>query len=216
MSVTEIEINCAHDKLVPIEELVPNPRNPNTHTPEQIDWIAKVISHRGWRAPLTVSTRSGFIVCGHGRLEAALKLGLEGVPVDFQDFASDADEWAHMVADNRLAELATMDNTALVNLLTELEADEIETTGFTKGQFDELSKALKPLEYTTEGVKGAGDGQVEHAFEQYAATSVRQIVLLYDNDEYAEICEALEKIKTAKSLETNTDAVTYAIHSFDE
>jgi hypothetical protein len=39
---------------------------------------------------------------------------------------------------------------------------------------------------------------------------VRQIVLLYDNDEYAEICEALEKIKTAKSLETNTDAASYA------
>ena len=72
------------------------------------------------------------------------------------------------------------------------------------------------MEYTTEGVKGAGDGQVEHAFEQYAATSVRQIVLIYDNDEYAEICEALEKIKTARELETNTDAATYAIKSFDE
>ena len=71
MSVTEIEINCAHDKLVPIEELVPNPRNPNTHSPEQVAWIAKVIRPRGWRAPVVVSTRSGFIVCGHGRLAAA-------------------------------------------------------------------------------------------------------------------------------------------------
>ena len=143
-------------------------------------------------------------------------MALEGVPVDFQDFASDADEWAHMVADNRLAELATMDNTALVNLLTELEAGEIETTGFTEGQFDELAKALEPMEYTTEGVKDAGDGQVERGFEQYAATSVRQIVLIYDSDEYAEICEALEKIKAARELETNTDAVTYAIRSFEE
>ena len=173
MSINEIEINCAHDKVVPIEELIPNPRNPNTHTPEQVKWIAKVISHRGWRAPITVSSRSGFVVCGHGRLEAALQLGLEGVPVDFQDFTSEADEWAHMVADNRLAELATMDNTALVNLLTELEAGEIETTGFTESQFDELAKALKPLEYTTEPVKGAGEGQVERGFEQYAATAVR-------------------------------------------
>ena len=64
---------------------------------------------------------------------------------------------------------------------------------------------------------GKGDvGQVERGFEQYAATSVRQIVLLYDSGEYAEICEALEKIKTAKDLETHTDAATYAIKSFDE
>ncbi len=38
-----------------------------------------------------------------------------------------------------------MDNTALVNLLTELEAGDIEATGFTESQFDELAKALKPL-----------------------------------------------------------------------
>ena len=33
----------------------------------------------------------------------------------------------------------------LVNLLTELEAGDIETTRFTESQFDELTKALKPL-----------------------------------------------------------------------
>ncbi len=123
MEITELEINCAHDKIVPIDELTPNPRNPNKHNPAQINWIAKVIQHRGWRSPVVVSTRSGFVVCGHGRLEAAQSIGLEGVPVDFQDFESEADEWAHMIADNSLADLSKMDDAELAALASEI-ADE--------------------------------------------------------------------------------------------
>jgi len=116
MEITDVSINCAHDKIVPIHEIVPNPRNPNLHSPEQVAWIAKVIQHRGWRAPVIISTRSGFVVCGHGRIQAAMQLGLEGVPVDFQDFESEADEWAHMVADNALAEMSAMAEDDLLEL----------------------------------------------------------------------------------------------------
>jgi len=115
-------VNCAHDQLVPLEKLVPNPRNPNQHPPAQVALLAKVIAHQGWRSPVVVSKRSGFIVSGHGRYEAAKVLGLAAVPVDFQDFPTDADEWAHLVADNRLAELAEVDDAALRGVLGELKA----------------------------------------------------------------------------------------------
>ena len=100
------EIRCAHDQAAQVQDLKPNPRNPNKHPADQIKALAKIISHQGWRAPVVVSNQSGFIVSGHGRYEAAVLLGLESVPVNFQDFPSEADEWAHLVADNRLAELA--------------------------------------------------------------------------------------------------------------
>jgi ParB-like chromosome segregation protein Spo0J len=115
-------VNCAYDELVPLEKLVPNPRNPNQHPQAQVALLAKVIAHQGWRSPIVVSKRSGFIVSGHGRYEAAKVLGLATVPVDFQDFATDADEWAHLVADNRLAELAEVDDAALKGVLGELKA----------------------------------------------------------------------------------------------
>ncbi|HNQ91233.1 MAG TPA: ParB/Srx family N-terminal domain-containing protein [Verrucomicrobiota bacterium] len=115
-------VNCAFDELIPLEKLVPNPRNPNQHPPSQVALLAKVIAHQGWRSPIVVSKRSGFIVSGHGRYEAAKVLGLAAVPVDFQDFATDADEWAHLVADNRLAELAEADAGALKEVLGELKA----------------------------------------------------------------------------------------------
>jgi len=107
---------------------------------QQIELLAKIIRAQGWRAPITVSTRSGFIVRGHGRLLAAQKLGVAEVPVDYQDYASEAEEWADLVADNRIAELAEMDNTALKDLLQELDtgAFDMELTGFTDEELEDL------------------------------------------------------------------------------
>lgn len=119
-------VNCSFDELVPLEKLVPNPRNPNQHPQSQVALLAKIIAHQGWRSPIVVSTRSGFIVAGHGRYEAAKSLGLSQVPVDYQDFPTDADEWAHLVADNRLAELAEADNSSLKEILSELQAGDFD------------------------------------------------------------------------------------------
>ena len=119
-------VNCAFDELVPLEKVVPNPRNPNQHPAAQVALLAKVIAHQGWRSPIVVSTRSGFIVSGHGRYEAAKLLRVSAVPVDHQDFATDADEWAHLVADNRLAELAEADGAALKELLSDLKAGDFD------------------------------------------------------------------------------------------
>ena len=115
-------IHCAHDRLVDVAFIIPNPRNPNKHPDKQVALLAKIIRHQGWRAPIVVSKRSGFIVTGHGRLEAAKLLQVQTVPVNFQDFATEADEWAHLVADNRIAELAEIDSGELSGLLKELEA----------------------------------------------------------------------------------------------
>lgn len=125
-------VECAHDELVPLEKLVPNPRNPNRHSPKQIDLLAKIIQHQGWRAPITVSKRSGFIVRGHARLAAAQKLELDVAPVDYQDYDNEAAEWADMIADNRIAELAERDMPSLKDLLEELDtgAFDMDLTGY--------------------------------------------------------------------------------------
>ena len=60
--------------LIRRDELVPNPRNPKQHPQSQVTLLAKVIGHQGWRSPIVVSTRSGFIVAGQGRYEAAKAL----------------------------------------------------------------------------------------------------------------------------------------------
>ena len=102
-----IPVYCAYDKIVPVAELKPNPKNPNRHPGDQVELLARVIEAQGWRQSVKVSTLSGLIVSGHGRYEAALFLGCP-VPVDYQSYASEAEELADLLADNRISEMAEM------------------------------------------------------------------------------------------------------------
>ena len=105
----DIKIHCAYDDLVDVHLLQPNPKNPNKHTKEQIDLLSKIMKKTGIRAPITVSKRTGFITKGHGRLEAAKQALIEKYPVDYQEYENEAQEYADMVADNKIAELAKTD-----------------------------------------------------------------------------------------------------------
>ena len=104
-----IEVKCQFKEMVDPSTLVSHPRNPNKHPSHQIGLLSKLIKHQGWRHPIIVSNRSGFIVAGHGRLEAALKLKAEVVPVDYQDFENEAQEYQFMASDNAIQELSDLD-----------------------------------------------------------------------------------------------------------
>ena len=135
-----IEVWCSFDQLIPIDDLKPNPRNPNTHPSRQIELLAKNIRYFGWRHPVTVSKHSGLIVAGHGRLAAARELNVKLVPVDYQDFASESDEMAVLIADNRLAELASIDLNSLEGIIDELKVEGFDTllTGFDDADLESL------------------------------------------------------------------------------
>lgn len=139
-----IPVYCAHDAIVPIEKLIPNPKNPNSHPEDQVKLLGRIITATGWRQPITVSNRSGFIVKGHGRLLAARAAGLTEAPVDYQEYASEAEEYADLVADNRLAELSEIDNAMLADIFRDIDLDEIpaELTGYTEEEMADLMDAL--------------------------------------------------------------------------
>ena len=99
----------------------PHPRNPHTHGEEQITKLATLIKHHGFRHPITVSKRSGFIIAGHCRLLAAKALGLKRVPVDYQDFDNEAQEWAVLVSDNVIQDFAELDGKLMKDGLTWLD-----------------------------------------------------------------------------------------------
>ncbi len=125
-------MHCAHSAIVDPSTLEGNPRNPNTHPERQIKLLAKVIQGNGWRLPITISNRSGLIVRGHGRLAAALLLDVDAVPVDYQDYDSEAAEMADMLADNRLPELAEINIDSLAMDLDWLREEnfDLELAGF--------------------------------------------------------------------------------------
>lgn len=134
------EVKCAFDKMISVKELKMNPQNPNMHPAEQIKLLAKVISKNGWRLPITVSNLSGYIVRGHAKLMAAKILQCTEVPVDYQDYKSNADELADLIADRRIAELAELNEDALVALISDIEKSgiDLELTGYSLDELDDI------------------------------------------------------------------------------
>ena len=148
------QIYCSHTDIVATDSLIENPRNPNRHPEDQIIALAKIIRHQGWRNPIVVSRRSGFVVKGHGRLLAARMLGLEEVPVDYQDYENEAAEWADMVADNKIAELSNMDEEELNAIIRELDGQiDLELTGFNDSEINSmLASVSEDLEAVPDNV----------------------------------------------------------------
>lgn len=147
--VSAVAIFCAHTELVDIDKLVENPRNPNTHPESQIALLSKIIRAQGFRNAIVVSRRSGFVTKGHGRLAAARLLQMDRVPVDYQEYESEAAEWADMIADNRIAELAAINDDALKSLLQELDGQiDLDLTGFDEDSLDDILDRLGVQEDT--------------------------------------------------------------------
>lgn len=99
--------------MVRVNDLSAHPKNRNKHPSEQITRLAEILEYQGWRYAIKVSKLSGFITSGHGRLDAARKLGLKEVPVSFQDYDSEEQEYADLTADNAIALWAEIDLAAI-------------------------------------------------------------------------------------------------------
>lgn len=126
------KVCCAYTQLVSVKDLQAHPKNPNQHPPSQINLLAKIIKEQGFRAPITVSKRSGHIIRGHGRWVAAKRAGMKQVPVDYQDYDSEADEIADLLADNKVQDMSSMNNALVQELLMDLRGEDfdLELAGF--------------------------------------------------------------------------------------
>lgn len=121
------------------EALKPYPGNARTHDDAQIEVLMGSIRAFGFVNPVLVD-EDGVIVAGHGRAEAARRLGLAEVPVLRIEGLTPDELRAFRLADNRIAELAGWSSEILaieLQHLTTVELDfGIEVTGFTAVEID--------------------------------------------------------------------------------
>ncbi|WP_275719449.1 site-specific DNA-methyltransferase [Ralstonia solanacearum] len=137
-------------QLWPIQRLAPYAANARTHSDEQIAQIAASMVEFGFTNPI-LAGGDGVIVAGHGRLAAAMKLGLPAVPVVVLDHLNPTQRRALVIADNRIAENAGWDEAVLRAELAALDAAnfDLSLTGF---DVDALADLMDDDE---------GDGQSE-------------------------------------------------------
>jgi DNA modification methylase len=131
-------------KWVSPDALKPNPRNARTHSKKQVRQIADSIVAFGFVVPL-VADENGMILLGHGRLTAAILLGLSEVPVFVLEGLSEAKKRALLLADNKITENAGWDRKRLYIELPELaellieEGLDISITGFEPVEIDQIA-----------------------------------------------------------------------------
>lgn len=122
-----------------IDRLLPYARNARTHSPAQVDQIAASMREWGWTNPVLVD-EAGMIIAGHGRIEAARKLGLTQAPVMVAAGWSEAKKRAYVIADNKLALNAGWNEDLLAAELTDLRelAFDMDLVGFDATELERL------------------------------------------------------------------------------
>lgn len=136
--MSEIQLNRKVE-IWNLSKLKPYANNARKHPDSQIEQIVTSIKKFGWTNPILVDSESG-IIAGHGRLEAAKRVGLKKVPVIILDGLTEDERKACVIADNKIAENAHWDFEILGEELASLKGVnfDMEVLGFDEKEIDRL------------------------------------------------------------------------------
>lgn len=107
---------------VALAELKPYERNAKLHPEEQIQKIAKSIEEFGFVNPVLIDENKN-VIAGHGRIEAAKRIGLEKVPCVYVEGLTDEQRRAYILADNKIFELGAWNDLNLKTEMSEVNFD---------------------------------------------------------------------------------------------
>jgi DNA modification methylase len=129
------------------DELKPYPGNARKHDEKQLVTLMASIREFGFNTVITTN-EEGMVLAGHGRLEAAKRLGLSSVPTRVIEGLTKAQQRAYVLADNKTSLMSTWDSDQLRIELDQLVIDDfdIELTGFTTAEFDMMIDVEPPTE----------------------------------------------------------------------
>lgn len=177
---------------LPIDALIPYANNARVHSDKQILQIASSIKEFGFTNPVLIDKDNG-IIAGHGRVEAARKLGHKEVPVIRLEHLSEAQKKAYILADNKIAMNSTWDDQLLALELQTIGdlGINLDFTGFDESEINELTQkeiAEDPLQND------------ESMYSNKVGSPVYQpegpkpaIHDLYDKEKYLSLIQSIEK-----------------------
>jgi ParB/Sulfiredoxin domain len=131
-------------------DLIPWAKNARTHSRKQLRQIADSIETFGFTNPVLIDGESR-ILAGHGRVAAAIMLGIGTVPCLRFEHMTETEKRAYVLADNKLALNAGWDDELLAAelgaLLESPDLDfDIGVTGFSVAEIDFCLEEVAPEE----------------------------------------------------------------------
>jgi len=135
-------------KLIDLIEIKTHPRNAKLHPVEQVSKIANSIKQFGFNNPIILDA-SKTILAGHGRFQAAKKLGLKKVPTISLGHLSESEARAYILADNKVTG-STYDIGLLNEELFDLAQDgfDFKDLGFGDDEMEKLMSSQDEIDRT--------------------------------------------------------------------
>lgn len=142
-SPAPIKVHASSVEMIPLADLAAYEANARTHPEDQIASLVAIIANSGFTNPLLIED-DGTIIAGHGRLEAATRLGMVEVPCVRVSGLSPAQIKALRISDNAVGLRSAWDSDLLaleVAELAEIADFDLGTLGL---RGDELEALLNP------------------------------------------------------------------------
>jgi hypothetical protein len=184
-----------------VESIIAYSLNNRVHNAEQIDRIANSIQQFGFNQPLVVD-ENNIILVGHGRWEAAKKLGMQQVPVTIKRDLTDEQKRAYRIIDNKLQGDSTWNWESLASELDHLKSQEWDIEAF----------GLETLTAWMEQERAEDVDNLSEKKDGYDTASIKQIVLYFDSATYADVLKQLLAIqKSVPDVTDNSSAVQFLL-----
>ena len=185
--------------------LIPYEKNSRKHTEMQLEKIVSSIKEFGFNNPVLIDDDNG-VIAGHGRLEAAKRIGFDKVPCIRLSHLDDAKRRAYVIADNRLTEIGGgWDEDLLREELQAIKEEgkiALNLTGFTEEYLNELLRDATEAELKASGDESERGPRVTD--DQYADFS-----LVCQHTTKLLVISTLNEIKAAHNFGKMEDAFIY-------
>ena len=208
-TMSKIDIKQSEVELRNIDELSNWEDNPRTILQEDFERLKKQIKRLGMYKPLLVN-HDNIVLGGNMRLRALRDLGVTGdvyvtvveadTPEKMLEYALSDNDAAGVTDDLKLAE---------VYALHPIDTKLFKVAG---SVLRPLESIINPTDPATLGGGGDRDkNNLDESLDGYLNGNIKQIVLYYPNEEYADKIAKLEKIGAHFGLENNTDTISKLI-----
>ena len=185
------------------KSLVVHPDNPRQG---DIGAIVTSIENNGWFGTLVAQRSTRQVLAGNHRLQAAIALDMQDVPVYWVD-VDDAEAKRILLADNRVSDLATWDDTILVSLLESLANDDaLLGSGYDGDDLDALLYDAQLNESSLGNLLPDVPTPAERA-DVIEAAGIRSIIMPFPMETYNEVVALLANARTDLGVDTNADVL---------
>jgi hypothetical protein len=200
--------------LVPLADLERFPGNPRRG---QVDEIAESLRRFGQVRPILTDGRR--IVAGNHTYLAAERIGWTHISAVDEQFQSEGEARAYLLADNRLPELGNYERSQLAALLGELEeGGHWEGTGYNIDDLEDLRAELDAIERTEAAPFAGGfaadpDELAARAQRLAAGNAFNEVVLTVTSAQHGDFDAHMKILRKEYGLTGISEIVLRAIHN---